>query len=96
MIAFEWDNRKANTNLKNHAVSFDEAKSVFFDDYAIQYFDEDHSGDKEERYLMLRMSNFSRILLVVHYFRAGDNVIRIIPARKATKKEQSEYQGPSL
>ena len=96
MISFEWDNRKAGANLRAHGVSFEEAKSVFFDDYAIQYFDEDHSDDAEERFLMLGMSNLSRILLVVHWFRASDNVIRIISARKATKKEQSEYRGPSL
>ncbi|MFN7855847.1 MAG: BrnT family toxin [Acidovorax sp.] len=45
MIKFEWDPTKAASNLKKHQVSFDEAKSVFYDDFAVQFFDEEHSTD---------------------------------------------------
>ncbi len=93
MISFEWDVHKSRTNLKNHGVSFEEAKSVFYDDYARQFFDEAHS-DSEERFLMLGMSTQLRILIVVHCERDEGNIIRIISARKATFTERSHYQGP--
>ena len=93
MIKFEWDSQKAKRNLKNHGVSFDEAKSVFYDDFARQFFDEPHSED-EDRFLMLGMSGKSRVLLVCHCELDSANVIRLISARKATKKEQILYEGP--
>ncbi|MGK0291136.1 MAG: uncharacterized DUF497 family protein [bacterium] len=89
-IVFEWDDTKANKNLKKHHVSFTEAQSVFFDDNAIQFWDEKSSQD-EERFLMLGLSNKLRILLIVHCYRGSDSTIRIISARKATKSEKSEY-----
>ena len=91
-IHFEWDDRKAKSNIKKHDVSFEEAQTVFFDDMAVQFWDESHSR-KEERFLMLGLSNKLRILLVVHCFRENDSTIRIISARKATKKEMNEYYG---
>jgi len=91
-IHFEWDDQKAKSNIKKHAVSFEEAQTVFFDDMAVQFWDESHSR-KEERFLMLGLSNKLRILLVVHCFRENDSAIRIISARKATKKEMNEYYG---
>lgn len=91
-ITFEWDDKKAKRNFEKHEVSFEEAQTVFFDDMAIQFWDETHS-DAEERFLMLGLSNKLRILLVVHCFRESDSTIRIISARKATKKEMAEYQG---
>ena len=91
-IVFEWDDKKAKSNLKKHGISFEEAQYVFFDDMAIQFWDESHSK-KEERFLMLGLSNKFRVLLVVHCFRETDSTIRIISARKATKKEKSEYSG---
>ncbi len=78
-IAFEWDDEKNFKNQKKHGVSFEEAQSVFFDDYAVQYWNEEHS-DQEERFLMLGMSSQMRIL-------------RIISARKATNNESKEYVG---
>lgn len=92
MIKFEWDLPKATTNLKKHQVSFDEAKSVFYDEFAVQFFDEEHSSS-EERFLMLGMSSNSRLLLVCHCERKHGEVIRIISARKATKRESVFYQG---
>lgn len=91
-IVFEWDDKKAKSNLKKHGVSFEEAQTVFFDDMAVQFWDEPHS-EKEERFLMLGLSNKLRVLLIVHCFRESDSTIRIISARKATNKEMNEYSG---
>ena len=95
MITFEWNEAKSRANLKKHGVSFLEAKSVFFDEYAVQFYDDEHSSE-EERFIMLGMSNLSRVLVVCHCERADGEVIRIISARKATKKERGFYpQGAS-
>jgi len=93
MVKFEWDKAKASRNLRQHNVSFEEAKSVFFDDYARQFFDEEHS-EKEDRFLMLGVSNMSRVLLVCHCELGDSGKIRIISARKATAKERKLYEGP--
>jgi uncharacterized protein len=92
MITFEWDDAKAAANLKKYHVSFDEAKSIFFDEFGVQFFDDAHSSD-EERFLMLGMSSGARLLIVCHCERGGGEVIRIISARKATKRESAFYQG---
>jgi uncharacterized DUF497 family protein len=92
MIRFEWDPRKDEANQKKHGVSFEEAQSVFFDDNAIQFYDEDHS-DQEERFIMLGVSILSRILVVCHCKRRAGEVIRIISARKATNVERKHYRG---
>jgi uncharacterized protein len=92
MIKFEWDEPKATANLKKHQVSFDEAKSVFFDDFGVQFFDDDHSFD-EERFLMLGMSSSAKLLIVCHCERGNGAIIRIISARKATKREGAFYRG---
>ena len=92
MIKFEWDPTKAESNLKKHQVSFDEAKSVFYDDFAVQFFDEEHSTD-EERFLMLGLSAGAKLLIVCHCERQDGQVIRIISARRATKRESAFYQG---
>jgi len=91
-MKFEWDPQKAAVNLKKHKVSFDEAKSVFYDDFAVQFFDEEHLSD-EERFLMLGMSSGAKLLIVCHCEREHGEVIRIISARKATKRESVFYQG---
>ncbi|MFA6411272.1 MAG: BrnT family toxin [Syntrophales bacterium] len=90
MIIFSWDNRKNDANKKRHGVSFDEAKTVFYDENAIRYFDPDHSDD-DDRFLMVGLSNKLRILIVCHCFGEEDSVIRIITARKATKSEEDNY-----
>ena len=54
-MRFEWDPAKAAANLKKHQVSFDQAKTVFYDEFAVQFFDEEHSSE-EERFIMLGMS----------------------------------------
>jgi len=92
MIHFDADPAKAATNLKKHGVSFAEAQTVFYDDFAVQFFDEDHSHD-EDRFLLLGMSTGARLLLVCHCERSDAQVIRIISARKATRRESAFYQG---
>ncbi len=90
MIKFDWDPAKAASNLRKHGVSFEEAKSVFYDEFAIQFYDASHSSD-EERFLMLGMSSGAHLLLVCHCERDSGSVIRIISARKATQHESSFY-----
>lgn len=91
-MRFDWDPAKAASNLKKHQVSFEEAKTVFFDDFAVQFFDDEHSQD-EERSVMLGMSSTARQLVVCHCERAEGEVIRIISARKATRGEAAFYKG---
>lgn len=92
--SFEWDARKYKSNIGKHSVSFDEAKSVFYDEMAILFFDEEHS-EYEERYILLGMSEKIRVLIVCHCTVEDNNVIRIISARKATKNESKYYKGKS-
>ncbi|WP_373091102.1 BrnT family toxin [Zhongshania sp.] len=92
MIKFEWDPEKARSNLRKHGVSFEEARSVFYDEFAIQFDDTDESR-QEKRFLMLGLSNDLRILMVCHCERRSGESIRIISARKATKKESKFYSG---
>jgi len=89
-IRFAWDERKAAANQENHRVSFEEARSVFFDDRARLIDDPDHSED-EQRFVLLGLSNALRLLLVCHCYRSDGNVIRIISARKATARESQSY-----
>ena len=95
MLKFEWNPAKAATNLKKHGIAFEEAQSVFYDDYAVQFFDAEHS-DNEERFLLLGMSSSAKLLLVCHCERNSGDVLRIISARKATKRESAHYLGESL
>ena len=92
MIKFDWDPAKASSNARKHGVSFEEARSSFYDEFAVQFFDEENSID-EERFLLLGMSSGARLLLVCHCERASGSVIRIISARKATKRESAFYKG---
>lgn len=92
MIIFEWDATKAASNEKKHGVTFGEAKSVFYDDFAIQFFD-DQNSELEDKFLLLGHSNQSRILLICHCEQESGNLIRIISARKATAKERKFYKG---
>lgn len=89
-IRFEWDPDKAKLNIEKHGVSFEEAESVFYDEQAIQFYDDDHS-ESEDRFLMLGLSALLKLLLVCHCFREKDSVIRIISARKATEAEARHY-----
>lgn len=93
MIEFQWSLAKSKANLKKHGVSFDEAQSVFYDEYARQYYDQEHSATGD-RFILLGMSLRSRVLVVCHCERSNGEAIRIISARKATSKERKNYQGP--
>lgn len=92
MIRFDWDPAKAKANLKKHGISFEEAQSVFYDEFAVQFFDGEHSSS-EDRFLMLGMSAQARLLLVCHCERQAGSIIRIISARKATHTESTFYGG---
>jgi uncharacterized DUF497 family protein len=87
---FEWDDRKAAANASKHGVTFDEARSVFFDERARLIDDPDHSND-EERFILLGLSSSLRLLLVCHCYRCAGDVIRTISARKATTHESKFY-----
>ncbi len=91
-VRFEWDRRKDLANFRNHGVALDEARTVFCDENAIEFYGEDHSL-KEARFLMLRLNSKLRILLVIYSVTEGKNedIIRIISFRKSTKNEQKIY-----
>ena len=91
MIEFEWDDNKALKNLEKHGVSFEEASSVFYDEFAVQFYDSEHSELEEDRFLILGVSNESRILMICHCERQSGNTLRIISARKATTNERKFY-----
>ncbi len=90
-IRFEWDERKATVNRRKHGVSFEEARTVFFDEDALLRPDEDHSED-EDRFVLLGLSERLRMLVVCHCYRHGDEVIRLISARRANAFERQQYE----
>ena len=89
-IHFEWNKLKALANKRKHGISFEEAKTIFYDDHAVQFDDPDHSED-ENRFIMIGLSYKLRVLVVSHCERDKD-VIRIISARKAARHEAQYYQ----
>lgn len=91
-MKFEWDTKKEKSNIKKHEVSFEQAAYVFSDAYSLTLFDEEHSED-EDRWILLGKSLNEIILVVVHTFKDKDGIeiVRIISARNATKKEQKIY-----
>lgn len=90
-IRFQWDECKHAENSRKHGVSFDEARTVFYDDRALLIGDPDHS-DHEDRFVLIGMSQAPRTLVVCHCYREDDEVIRIISARKANRMERAEYE----
>lgn len=89
-LQFEWDKKKEKINIKKHGVSFDEARTVFYDENAVQFFDPDHS-DEEDRFILLGISFKLGVLIVCHCFRESERVIRIFSARKADNDEENDY-----
>ncbi len=89
-MSFEWDDKKASANLKKHGVSFAEAATAFQDPNALEMFDEDHSEDDEDRWVLVGMSAKSRVLLVIFVEEVEDS-LRIISARKAIPEEVDQY-----
>ena len=90
-LRFEWDARKATANLKKHGISFEEAKSAFYDEQAKLIDDPDHSAD-EGRFILLGLSFSLRLVVFCHCYRGADEVVRLISARKATPHETKSYK----
>ena len=90
-LTFEWDKRKAVSNLRKHGVSFDEAVTVFNSPLALIFDDEEHSTDKEQREIAIGHSANNRLLIAV-FSEREPNVVRIISARSATNKERRNYE----
>ncbi len=90
-IRFEWDANKDRINRRKHRISFEEAKTVFYDEDAIVIDDPEHSAE-EDRFIILGLSEKTNLLIVCHCYREAETVIRIISARKATKTEARQYE----
>jgi hypothetical protein len=86
-VRFEWDPRKAASNLKKHGVSFHEAETAFDDEFGAYYADSLHHG----RFILVGYSERQRLLYVVHA-EVRTECIRIISARKATRHEKAHYE----
>lgn len=91
MLRFEWDEGKNKRNRSKHGIWFEEAQTVFDDPESRVFLDPEHF-DEEDRFLIIGVSSAARILIVVHCYRESDSVIRIISARKATRKEIKFYE----
>lgn len=89
MLLFEWDPKKAKENLEIHGISFDEASTAFGDTLSLAIYDPLHS-DEEDRFVLIGNSYKTRLLVVVHTERTDR--VRLISARKATKKERKQYE----
>ena len=89
-IEFEWDRAKSAANRTKHGVSFEEAASAFEDETALLIPDPAHSAT-EDRFVLLGLSHRARLLVIVHCYRQSDSIIRIISARKATRREHVQY-----
>jgi len=91
MLRFDWDERKNKSNRIKHGVWFEEAQSVFSDPHGRVFYDPEHS-EHEDRFILLGVSSAARTLIVVHCYKENDSVVRIISARKATRKEMRFYE----
>ncbi|MEX0964401.1 MAG: BrnT family toxin [Pseudohongiellaceae bacterium] len=89
-LKFEWGKKKNNANIKKHGISFDDARTTFYDEHALQFFDPDHS-DEEDWFILLGTNHKLRTLVVCHCFREAESLVRIISARKADKDEKDAY-----
>ena len=89
-IKFEWDSKKEKANTKKHGVTFEEARTTFYDEHALQFFDPEHSED-EDRFILLGTSFKLNTLVVCHCFRQNEKIVRIISERKADKDEAKAY-----
>ena len=90
-LRFEWDARKAAANRRKHGISFEEAKTVFYDERALLIEDPDDEGE-DDRFVLLGISAAIRTLVVCHCYRESDSLIRIISARKASRTERRDYE----
>ena len=88
-MKFEWDEKKNEKNRQKHGIWFEEAKNIFSDSYHLVFLD---VGHYEDRYIAIGFSGFERLLVTVFCYRKNEAVIRVISARKATKKERRFYE----
>lgn len=91
-VRFVWDEEKNRANQKKHGISFEEAVSIFMN-FPLEIFHDPEHSDTEDRYIAVGMSEKARILLVVHCENSRGTEVRIISARKATKKERNSVFG---
>jgi uncharacterized DUF497 family protein len=91
MLRFEWDETKNKSNFKKHGLWFEEATSVFNDPHGRLFFDRDHSNS-EDRFVLIGSDIPGRMLVVVHLHRETERTVRIISARRATKRETKIYE----
>lgn len=94
-MEFEWDDAKAERNLKKHGVRFTEAATIWLDENALEMSDPEHS-ESEERWIRLGVSRLARMLIVVYVEKIEGERIRIISARKAVKSEVELYHWGEL
>lgn len=90
-MRFEWDPHKADLNAKKHRVTFEEAQTAFFDEDGLLIADPDHSED-EERFILLGATAAAKLVVICHCCRGEDDAIRLISARRATRKERATYR----
>ena len=92
-MKFEWDKNKEKIKIQKHNITFEQASYVFADPFSLNKFDDEHS-ESEDRWVILGKSLNETILLVIHTYKVNDIIesVRIISARKATKKEKQTYQ----
>ncbi|MBN2443068.1 MAG: BrnT family toxin [Spirochaetales bacterium] len=91
-IQFEWDQKKEHSNIRKHGITFEEAKTAFYDCNARVIYDPDHL-ENEDRYILLGLSYKLRLIIVSHCYRKKQEIIRIISARQANKHESQYYGG---
>ena len=91
---FDWDANKNLTNIEKHGVSFKMAASAFFDPLAV-IVDDDYHSQNEDRFILIGLNKYNRLLTVCHCYRDNENVIRIISARKPNQIEKELYGGGS-
>jgi len=89
---FDWDIQKNLINIEKHGVSFKMAASSFFDPKAVIVSDDAHSQD-EDRFILIGVNKYDKLLTVCHCYRDNENVIRIISARKPNRVEEEIYGG---
>ena len=88
-LEFKWNSKKFQKNMSKHGVSFIEAATVFSDSLSMTYGDPDHS-DEEDRFVIVGLSSSGKLLMVSHTYR--NDLIRIISARKLTRRERKQYE----
>lgn len=91
MLRFDRDEQKNKRNRIKHGVWFEEVQIVFDDPHVRLFYDPEHS-EEEDRFILLGVSSAGRVLIVIHRYRQSESLIRIISARKATKKEVRFYE----